>query len=257
MNVLMIGDVVGKSGCDFLMKHLTSVKRFYSCDICIVNGENSAPGNGITKDSLEMILSSGADAVTTGNHVYKRDNFYQCLESERYPVARPANYPERAPGRGYIILDKGRYKAAVINMMGTSMMQPLDNPFDVSDRIIQKLKDVKFKIMDFHAEATGEKKAITYYLDGKVSVIAGTHTHVQTADEQILPNGTGYITDLGMTGPENSVLGVTPQDVIKTLKYHVPVRFSNPPGSCFMCGCVFTLDDNTGKCLKTERITVR
>ena len=182
MNVLMIGDVVGKSGCDFLMKHLTSVKRFYSCDICIVNGENSAPGNGITKDSLEMILSSGADAVTTGNHVYKRDNFYQCLESERYPVARPANYPERAPGRGYIILDKGRYKAAVINMMGTSMMQPLDNPFDVSDRIIQKLKDVKFKIMDFHAEATGEKKAIAYYLDGKVSVIAGTHTHVQRAD---------------------------------------------------------------------------
>ena len=209
----------------------------------------------MTRYSAEYILSSGADFITTGNHVYRRREVYELLESS-FSIIRPANYPESNPGKGYMIVDMGRTRIAVINMLGTVFMEPLQNPFSCMDSILEELKDIKIKIVDFHAEATSEKRSLGFYLDGKVSVLFGTHTHVQTADEQILPGGTGYITDLGMTGPYHSALGVDPELTIKKMKTSMPVRFETAKSESYMCGCIFDIDERTGKTTEVERITI-
>ena len=198
MNILAIGDVVGAGGCDFLRAHLPSFKKLNQIDVCIVNGENAAPGNGITPAAAQDLFTSGADLITTGNHVYRRREVYTYLDETEYLI-RPANYRAGSPGRGYQIIDKGRVQIAVINLLGVVFLDPLENPFDCVDRLLrqEELKSCRIKIVDFHAEATAEKRALGFYLDGRVSALFGTHTHVQTADEQILPQGTGYLTDLG------------------------------------------------------------
>ena len=257
MKILCIGDVVSSNGCDFLMKKLPSFKRKNGIDLVIANGENSADGNGITPQSAKMIFSSGVDVITTGNHAFKRrecyDYFDDCKE-----LVRPANYPEGgAPGRGYTIIDMLKFKVCVINDMGTLELEPLDCPFKKLDEILKETADCKIRILDFHAEATAEKKAMGYYLDGRISAMFGTHTHVQTADETILANGTGYITDVGMTGAIDSVLGVKKDIIISSLIYKMPARFESAQGECQMDCVIFDIDTKTGKTVAVSRHAVR
>ena len=252
MNILMLGDVVGQGGCEAVRKQLPLLKKHYSADAVIVNGENSAQGNGILPSSAKHIFDSGADVITTGNHVFRRREIYELLDREDGAIIRPANFSSENPGRGVYLLDMLKFKLAVVNIMGTAGMEPLKNPFDTIDEILKKL-DTPNVILDFHAETTSEKRAMGFYLDGRVSLVAGTHTHVQTADEQILPNGTAYITDLGMCGPKQSVLGVKPEQVIARFRTAMPTRFENPDGVQIVCGIALELDEKSGKAKNIER----
>ena len=200
------------------------------------------------------MFDSGANVITTGNHVFRRREIYDLLEAEE-GIIRPANFSPECPGTGVFRLDLLRRSIAVVNLMGTAGMEPLANPFDTADRILKTL-DTPFVVLDFHAETTSEKRAMGFYLDGRVSVVAGTHTHVQTADEQILPGGTAYLTDLGMCGPVHSVLGVKPEQVIARFRNAMPTRFENPAGGPqYVCGLAVTLDDRTGRAAAVERIS--
>ncbi len=256
MRLLFLGDVVGEGGCKFLISKLPRYKRENCIDVCIANGENSAQGNGVTPKSLEMLYSCGVDFVTLGNHTYKRPEITDYLERDA-DVARPYNYPAGAPGKGVGIIDKGRYRVAVINMLGTVYSDPLGNPFNEMDKALKEVEDCKTVIVDFHAEATAEKRAMGFYLDGKVTAVLGTHTHVQTADEQLLPNGTAYITDVGMCGPVQSVLGIEPQLTIKKFKTNLPVRFENAGGEYMINGILLNIDEKTGKASSVERVDIR
>lgn len=213
MNILAIGDVVGSIGCKFLRAHLPQLKKVKGVDLVIANGENSADGNGITPTSARFLFDSGVDVITAGNHTFRRKESYELFDSCE-TLLRPANFPSLAPGRGFCVVDMGRIQVGVLNLMGVVYMESMDSPFDVADRILAEGVP-KITLVDMHAEATGEKRSLAYYLDGRVSAVFGTHTHVQTADEGILDNGTGYISDLGMTGPKRSVLGVKPELVIQ------------------------------------------
>lgn len=253
-NLLFIGDVVGNAGCEFLSSKLRTIKQMYGIDMTVVNGENSAQGNGITKLSADMIFSAGADIITTGNHAFRRRESLDIFDSEF--ILRPANYPEGAIGRGVCTLDMGAYSVTVINLMGTVFMDPLDNPFTVIDSILDET-DAKNIFVDFHAEATSEKKAMGYHLAGRVTGVFGTHTHVQTADDCILGGRTAYITDAGMTGPEESCLGVEIKPAVDRLRFRMPVKFREAEGPCFLCGIVVSFDEKSGKSHKTERIIIR
>ena len=255
MRILCIGDVVATAGCQLLRRILPAVKRQYDVDVCIVNGENAADGNGLTPTAFQTILDSGADVVTGGNHIYRRRELYDVLDEHPFLI-RPANFPAGAPGKGSCVVDRGRYQVAVINLMGTVYMEPLACPFETLDKEWEALGRPKFCVVDFHAEATAEKKALGFYADGRISALFGTHTHVQTADEQILPAGTGFITDVGMTGPTCSVLGVEPQQSIAKMKGKLPVRFTAATGATAMNAVLFTLDDKTGRTVQVERLTL-
>ncbi len=255
MNILAIGDVVSTVGCEYLRKRLPALKRLHAVDFCIVNGENSAAGNGITPQSADFLFESGADLITTGNHVYKRREMYDRLDTDRN-IIRPANYYRGNPGKGFAVADMGSVKIGVFNLAGNAFMDGA-NPFIAADEILKELSDCRIVLCDFHAEATGEKRALGFYLDGRVSAVFGTHTHVQTADEQILPNGTGYITDLGMVGTVDSVLGVTPEAIITKLKTGMPTRFDNNSGECMLNACLFEIDKQSGKTTAVERINIR
>lgn len=257
IKILCVGDVVGSQGCDFLREKLTKFKKDNAIDLCIVNGENSAVGNGMLPSSCEHILTSGADMITGGNHSLKRREIHSYLDSSEN-VLRPENYGDGVWGRGYGIIDKGAYRVGVINLMGRVWLEGHRDPFETADRIIDELKkETKIILVDFHAEATAEKKALGYYLDGRVSAIFGTHTHIQTADAQIMKNGTGYITDLGMTGPEESVLGVKKEIIIEKFRKGFTTLFETADTPCFMQGCVFSIDRDTAKTVSVEAITVR
>ncbi len=255
MNILTIGDVVGSVGCRFLRAHLPALKKLKGVDLVICNGENSADGNGITPASAEYLFQSGVDVITTGNHAFRRREMYAVFDSCE-TLLRPANFPDGAPGRGFLIYDMGRVQVGVVNLMGVVYMEPLDNPFDTADRILAAGLP-KITVVDLHAEATGEKKSIAYHLDGRVSAVVGTHTHVQTADEQILPNGTAYLSDLGMTGPIHSVLGVKPELTIEKMRRHLPVRFELGTDPCEMDCALICVDDKTGRSLSIERIQIK
>ena len=253
MRILTIGDVVSRQGCDYLMQKLPQLKKEFAADLTIVNGENSAVGNGILPQSAKFIFDCGADVITLGNHSLRRMEIYPFLEENKY-IIRPANYHPSAPGRGMTIIDKGYIRVAVINLQGAVYLDPIRNPFESIDEMIEAAnnENCKIIIIDFHAEATSEKRAVGYYADGRVSAIFGTHTHVQTSDNQILPNGTGYITDIGMTGPLHSVLGVSTELAIEKMKTGLPVRFKNEDGPCTIEGCVFDIDNKTGRTVNTE-----
>jgi len=252
--ILFIGDVVGNAGCDFLADKLGMIKRHYGIDITVVNGENSAQGNGISRSSAQHIIRAGADIITTGNHAFRKKNDLDIFDEEY--VIRPANYPEGCIGRGVCTLDMGAYSVAVVNLMGTAFMEPLDNPFTKIDELIADI-DTPNIFVDFHAEATSEKKAMGHYLTGRVSGVFGTHTHVQTADEMILGGHTAYITDLGMTGAEISCLGVEIKPAVDRFRFHMPVMFKEAEGKCFLCGVVVEFDEKIGKSHKIERIIIR
>lgn len=256
MNILCIGDVVGSVGCEFLRRRLPSLKRVKGIDFVIANGENSADTNGITPTSAEFLLSSGVDAITTGNHTYQRREMYGMYD-QSLCILRPANYPSSAPGRGMAEFDLGRYSVCVINLSGQyGMGDYLDNPFFEADRLL-KNTSCRTIIVDFHAESTAEKRALAEYLCGRVSAVFGTHTHVQTADEQILGGHTGFITDVGMTGPINSVIGSKPEAAIAKFTTKMPTRLEYAGGDCMLCGILFTIDPDTGRTACTERIDIR
>ena len=222
--ILFIGDVVGKAGCNFVSAKLGMIKQHYGVDITVINGENSAQGNGISRASAQQLIRAGADVITTGNHAFRRKNDLDIFEEDY--IIRPANYPEGGCiGRGVCTLDMGAYSIAVVNLMGTVYMDQLDNPFTKIDEILDGI-DTPNIFLDFHAEATSEKKAMGHYLTGRVSGVFGTHTHVQTSDCRILPKGTGYITDVGMVGGKDSVLGIKATDAIKKFTTKTPVRYN-------------------------------
>lgn len=254
MKILFLGDVVGKSGCEFVGRHLRSLKKLYGTDACIINGENSAEGNGITPESAQMLFDAGADVITTGNHVLKRREIYPLLEEQK-GILRPANYHRSVPGCGMFVLDALRWQLCVLNLQGQMGMEPVANPFETADRLLREVHTPNI-LVDFHAEMTSEKKALGYYLDGRVSAVIGTHTHVQTADERILPKGTAYLTDAGMCGGKNSVLGVQKQIIIQKFITNMPARFDYDHEDIELNGVLITLDQQTGRATAIERIAV-
>lgn len=256
MNILMIGDVVGHVGCDHLRRVLPAIKRQYAVDVCIVNGENAADGNGITPFAAHHLFDSGADVITGGNHTFRRPEIQSFLD-ETPALLRPANYPDGTPGNGFYTVDRGRFQFTVISLLGTVYLEPLACPFDTLDRVLKEAGNPRCCLVDFHAEATAEKKALAFYADGRISALVGTHTHVQTNDAQILPNGTGYLSDVGMTGPSLSVLGVDPALSIARMHKKLPVRFMTAEGACQMDGVLLTIDNTTGKTTAVSTISIQ
>ncbi len=255
VNILCVGDVVGSIGCEFLRQRLPALKKLKGIDLCVVNGENSADGNGITHASATHLLDSGADVITTGNHSFRRKESFHMYDSWE-TLLRPANYPAAAPGRGFCVMDLGRVRVGVINLMGTMYMDSLESPFEMLDQLLRSPDMPKICVVDFHAEATGEKRALGFYADGRVTALFGTHTHVPTADECVLPKGTGYISDAGMTGVIDSVLGVKPEIIINRYVTKMPARFELEKGPCRMDCVIFTADEATGLCVGVERLSV-
>lgn len=255
MNVLFLGDVVSQCGCDFVRKKLPAYKRFAGVDLCIANAENSAKGNGVTPQSAQFLLSSGVDFLTTGNHAFRRRECYDYLD-ESDTIIRPYNYPAGTPGQGVGVIDMGYVRVGVVNLMGTMYLDALDNPFHAVERALRELDDCRVVLVDFHAEATSEKRAMGFFLDGKVSAVVGTHTHVQTSDDCVLPGGTGYITDLGMTGPVRSVLGIDVEQSINKFLGDPPRRYASGGGPAKMECAVFELDAETGKCVSAEALRI-
>ncbi len=254
--ILCIGDIVGKCGLEYIKTNLWRLRKEYDADLVIANGENSAPGNGITKVSADTIFMSGADVITTGNHVFRRNEVYSYLDDNE-KVLRPANYPKTVPGFGYGIFDIAGIKVLVMNLLGTVYMESLENPFETASRILEKeTEGFDIAVCDFHAEATSEKAAFAHFFDGRINVVFGTHTHVQTNDAKILANGTGFITDVGMTGPYDSVLGVKTDIVIKKFTEKMPVRFDEADGKVIFNGAIFDFDTKLKKVVATQTINL-
>lgn len=250
MKIVFIGDVVGRIGCAALAKALPAIKHEFKAEFAIVNGENSAEGNGIDKGSMQAIYDAGADVITTGNHAFRRNSINTEFD-ERKTLIRPANLGGELPGNGVCEIDCGAYSVAVINLIGTAFMQAADNPFKCADELLGGVSS-KIMIVDFHAEATSEKRAMGLYLAGRVSAVLGTHTHVQTADEQII-SGTGYITDVGMAGPRDSVLGIRKDIIIEKFRTYRNQRYEVADGVCDICGVCLEINSANGKCQKIER----
>ncbi len=255
LRILAVGDVVGEQGLAHLEQNLRPLKRLKAIDFTVVNGENAAV-TGITPEQADRLYAAGADVVTLGNHTFGKPQTAARLEDDPY-LLRPANYTGRAPGKGWGVYDCGRFQIGVMNLIGRCGLDfNADNPFLTASRILKADKPL-FTLVDFHAEATSEKLAMAYHLDGRVSALWGTHTHVPTADERVFPNGTGYISDLGMTGPVESVLGIRPEQSVEQFLGGLPGRYQVPDGPCKMQGAVFGLDSHTGLCVEVERIDIR
>ncbi len=256
MKILAVGDIVGSSGIKELKKILSGLIETENIDFTIVNGENSADGFGITQKNFDDILSESVDVITMGNHTWGKKDIFKFIDDPR--ILRPANYPKGVVGKGYNIYNCKDKKIAVINLLGRAEINILtENPFLIAREIVNKIKDkVDMIFIDFHAEATGEKIPLGYYLDGEVTAVYGTHTHVQTSDEKILPKGTAYITDIGMTGPKNSVLGMDINVAIKRLTTALPEKYKIAEGECIFNGVIFEVDDNTCKVKKIRRINL-
>ena len=253
--VLAVGDVVGEPGLRHLERHLRPLQKLKNIAFTVVNGEN-ASGVGLTEEQAWRIRDAGADAVTLGNHAFGKTQIAACLDETSW-LLRPANLSGRAPGHGCEIFDLGGVRIRVLNLIGRcDLSWGADNPFTVADRNLER-GEAELTLVDFHAEATSEKLAMGYYLDGRVSALWGTHTHVPTADERVMPKGTGYITDLGMTGPVESVLGIEPAQSVESFLGGLPGRYRPAAGPCKLQGAVFTLDGSTGRCTGVERIDLR
>lgn len=255
MRVMLVGDVIGRPGRRAFRKYVQQLRKEKAIDVVIVNGENSAAGKGLTRTSLDELYSGGADIVTTGNHVWDKKDVLEFIDQEPFLI-RPANYPEGAPGKGYCLYPFRAKTIGVMNLSGRSFMPALDCPFQKVDDMLKEIKgqcDIIF--LDFHAETTSEKMAMGWYLDGQVNGVVGTHTHIQTADERILPKGTAYITDLGMVGPWNSVLGVQTDKIIYKFITGLPVRFEvEAEGPQVFSAVVVEIDDKSNRTVSIERI---
>ena len=255
MKILALGDVVGTKAVDHLREKLWTFREKNKIDFTVANGENASDIHGVSLSDAENILCAGVDLITLGNHTFGRKDICSLL-SDSDCIIRPANYPPLAPGGGYTTLNVSGYKILCINIMGTALMDSLACPFATVDRILEREKGTyDLAVMDIHAEATSEKIAIARYFDGRITVMFGTHTHVPTADEQILPNGSGYITDLGMCGPINSVIGTDVDCVIEKMRTKMPVRFKVADGEIRAHGAIFDTDENKGIVNSVSRIT--
>lgn len=255
MRILFIGDIVGKPGREAVASLLPGLKEDLAPELVIVNAENAAAGRGITRAIVRTLLTSGVDVITTGNHVWARTDELELLNEEPR-VLRPANYPPGSPGRGWGVFrtTKGTL-IAVMNLIGRALMEPVDDPFRaVEDILALTLPQTPLSFIDFHAETTSEKVAFGWHCAGRVSAVVGTHTHVQTADERILPGGTAYITDTGMCGPEDSVIGMEIEAALARFRTQLPHPLKVAEGPATLCGVVVDLDDKTGKALHIQRL---
>lgn len=254
MNILAVGDLVGNAGIQELKKQLPKIKKEHNIDFTIVNAENSAEGMGITEKNFNDILSIGVDCITMGNHTWGKKDIFKFIDHPK--LLRPNNYPEGVCGKGYNIYKCNNKKIAVINSMGRAEINiGLENPFLITKKIVEQIKNnVDIIVLDFHAEATAEKIAMGYFLDGEVTAVFGTHTHVQTADDKILPKGTAYITDIGMTGPKNSALGMDLEVAIKRFTTSLPERYKIATGECILNAVIFGVNDDTNKVNKIIKI---
>ena len=242
LRVLAIGDIVGRSGRKVLAEKINALKKTHAVDIIIANGENSAGGMAITPDTVKEIFRAGVNVITTGNHIWNNSEINKVIDEEPF-LLRPANYPEGVRGKGYCIISEGDWNICVINLMGRIHMEPIDCPFRKFDEIYARIKDqTAIVIVDFHAEATSEKRALGWYADGRASAVFGTHTHVQTADEEILPKGTAYITDIGMTGSFDSVIGIEKDMAIEKLMKSTKVRFKVGESNLKLNGAVMEIE---------------
>jgi 2',3'-cyclic-nucleotide 2'-phosphodiesterase len=258
MRILFVGDVVGSPGRKILHDRLADTIAQRGVDLCVVNGENAASGFGITPRLAEEIFAAGAEVITGGNHIWDRKEIIDYLPHEPRLV-RQANFPAGAPGSGaYVGKAKNGVEYAVVDLQGRTFMQPLDCPFRGAERELAQIpSNVKVILVDIHAEATSEKQAMGWFLDGKVTAVVGTHTHVATADERVLPGGTAYITDVGMTGPHDSVIGMDKTGIIQRFLDGLPARFTVPEGDVRMNSVLIDADENTGKARSIERIMLR
>ena len=254
MKILAIGDIVGTKSIEYLREQLWKLRERERIDFVVANGENATDIHGLSAPDAESILSAGVDLITLGNHTYGRKDICSLL-SDSEVIIRPANYPPMAPGGGYTLLNICGWRVLCINILGTALMEALACPFATVDRILDRERgNYDLAIMDIHAEATSEKIALGRYFDGRIHVMFGTHTHVPTADEQILPQGSGYITDIGMTGPMNSVIGTDVSVVIEKMRTKMPVRFRVADGEIAAMGAVFTLDTDSKRVTEVKRI---
>ncbi|WP_411827379.1 TIGR00282 family metallophosphoesterase [Luteolibacter sp. AS25] len=257
IRILFLGDIVGEPGRKAVISEIAGIREEHSLDFIVVNGENSAGGKGITPKIAIDLLRAGAAVITTGDHVWDQKDIVDYFPTEPR-LLRPLNYPPETPGSGSVVLDTAKGKVAVMQAQGRTFMQPpLDNPFLAVEKEVDRLLEegVKVILLDFHAETTSEKIAMGRMLDGKVSLVVGTHTHVQTADETIFPGGTGYLTDSGMCGPEESVLGRCVESVVWRFKSGMPTRFPVAKGQVRLCGVIIEVDCDSGKCINIERFT--
>jgi len=256
MKILAVGDIIGESGVRKLKEILPKIKKEEKIDFVITNGENSAGGMGITERNFNDLLDAGTNVVTMGNHTWGKKDIFKFIDHAQ--LVRTANYPQGVVGKGVGIYECKGKKIVVMNFLGRVDINILsENPFVMAKEMIEKIKDeVDMIIIDFHAEATAEKIAMARYLDGKITALFGTHTHVQTADEQILPEGTAYITDIGMTGPKNSVIGMDVQASIKRFETTLPEKYKLAEGDCIFNGVIFEIDDETNKAIAVKRIYI-
>ncbi|MBQ4602013.1 MAG: YmdB family metallophosphoesterase [Clostridia bacterium] len=256
MKILAIGDVVGPAAIEYMSKKLRNFVSAERVSLTLVNGENASVGNGLTRADAIAILDAGADVITGGNHIWQKKDLRDFLDtSER--IIRPANYPSANPGNGYTIADADGYRVLVMNVMGVIYGDSLADPFETVERILKREEgNYDIATLDIHAETTSEKYALARYFDGRINVIYGTHTHIPTADEQVLPKGTGYITDLGMTGPHDSILGVKSECIIHKLTTKLPTKFEIAENDLRVNGALFELDASTGRVDKVTRITL-
>ena len=247
MKILAVGDIVGEVGLKKLKEVLPKIKQEKNIDFIIVNGENVAGGMGITEKDFNAIIEAGANVVTLGNHTWAKKDVFKFINNEK--LLRPANYPKGVLGNGYGIYNCKNKKIAVISLIGRTNINILtENPFLEMDNILKKIKNiVDYIVLDFHAEATAEKMAMAYYLDGRVNIVFGTHTHVQTADEIILPNGTAYITDIGMTGPKKSIIGMDVQASLKRFLTTLPEKYKLADGDAMFNGCIFEINEDKSR----------
>ena len=255
LRVLAVGDVVGDCGVDFLTKHLPALRRLHGVHFTVVNGENAAC-NGLLPKQAEAVFSAGADVITMGNHTWDRQQIVDYMEGCPY-LLRPANYTNRVPGRGYGVFDGPRgLRVRVVDLIGRCEMDAnFDNPFTKMDAILRE-DGADVTLVDLHAEATSEKNAMAWYLDGRVQALWGTHTHVPTADCRVLPKGLGFVTDLGMTGPVDSVIGIRPEQAVNRFLGGLPQRFTAAGGPCRMDCVLFDIDTSTGKCEAVQRADI-
>ncbi|WP_199663276.1 TIGR00282 family metallophosphoesterase [Mitsuokella sp. AF33-22] len=254
MRIMLVGDVIGRPGRRTFQNYTPKLREEKNIDVVIVNGENSAGGKGFTRKALDELYRAGADIVTSGNHVWDKKDVLSFIDDEPFLI-RPANYPEGTPGKGWCSYPFKAKNIGVMNLSGRAFMPPLDCPFQKVEELLREMKqecDIIF--LDFHAETTSEKMAMGFYLDGRVNGVVGTHTHVQTADERLLPKGTAYITDLGMVGPRDSVLGVKTDIILRKFTTAMPVRFDLAEGPCIYCAVIVEIDDATNRTKSIERI---
>ncbi|MCX5656754.1 MAG: TIGR00282 family metallophosphoesterase [Candidatus Omnitrophica bacterium] len=256
MKILFMGDLVGSPGREAIGALLPQIKEEEKIDFCIANVENAAGGSGVNAEIVRELLGYGLECLTSGDHIWKKKEVFQIIGSEPR-LLRPANYPEIAPGNGSGVYETAKgIKVGVVNILGRVFMDNIDCPFRAASREVEKLQSrTKIIIVDIHAEATSEKKAMGYYLDGSVSVVLGTHTHVPTADEKILPKGTAYISDVGMVGPKNSILGRKPEQVLERFLTQIPTRFEIAEGEIELQAVVVDIDENTGLANSIKRIS--